>query len=103
MRPPAPSAAGSWREPAPVFSPGAPPTARIAAVLSTLQPAERRVAERIVEASDAVVEWTAQELADRSGVGLATVVRTCQTVGYRGYPQLRVALAAELGGAPESA
>jgi RpiR family transcriptional regulator, carbohydrate utilization regulator len=85
-----------------VFSPSAPPTARIAAVLNTLQPAERRVAELIVEASDAVVEWTAQELADRAGVGRATVVRTCQTVGYRGYPQLRVALAAELGGAPEA-
>ncbi|MFF7293072.1 MurR/RpiR family transcriptional regulator [Microbacterium sp. NPDC008134] len=85
-----------------MFSPSAPPTARIAAVLNTLQPAERRVAELIVEASDAVVEWTAQELADRAGVGRATVVRTCQTVGYRGYPQLRVALAAELGGAPEA-
>lgn len=85
-----------------MFSPSAPPTARIAAVLNTLQPAERRVAELIVETSDAVVEWTAQELADRAGVGRATVVRTCQTVGYRGYPQLRVALAAELGGAPES-
>jgi DNA-binding MurR/RpiR family transcriptional regulator len=67
-------------------------------VLNTLQPAERRVAELIVEAADAVVEWTAQELAERAGVGRATVVRTCQTVGYRGYPQLRVALAAELGG-----
>ena len=81
-----------------MFSPSAPPTARIAAVLNTLQPAERRVAELIVESADAVVEWTAQELAERAGVGRATVVRTCQTVGYRGYPQLRVALAAELGG-----
>lgn len=81
-----------------MFSPSAPPTARIASVLNTLQPAERRVAELIVESADAVVEWTAQELAERAGVGRATVVRTCQTVGYRGYPQLRVALAAELGG-----
>ncbi|MFS0854114.1 MurR/RpiR family transcriptional regulator [Microbacterium sp. 179-I 3D4 NHS] len=83
-----------------MFSPSAPPTARIAAVLNTLQPAERRVAELIVEASDAVVEWTAQELAERAGVGRATVVRACQSFGYRGYPQLRVALASELGAAP---
>ncbi|WP_231880365.1 MurR/RpiR family transcriptional regulator [Microbacterium sp. H83] len=83
-----------------MFSSSAPPTARIAAALNTMQPAERRVAELIVESADAVVEWTAQELADRAGVGRATVVRTCQSVGYRGYPQLRVALAAELGGAP---
>lgn len=86
-----------------MFSSSAPPTARIAAALNTMQPAERRVAELIVGASDAVVEWTAQELADRAGVGRATVVRTCQSVGYRGYPQLRVALAAELGGAPGEA
>jgi RpiR family transcriptional regulator, carbohydrate utilization regulator len=86
-----------------VFSPSAPPTARIVAVLNTLQPAERRVAELIVDAADAVVEWTAQELADRAGVGRATVVRACQSFGYRGYPQLRVALAAELGAAPGDA
>ncbi len=83
-----------------MFSPSAPPTVRIAAVVNALQPAERRVAELIVGEADAVVEWTAQELADRAGVGRATVVRTCQTVGYRGYPQLRVALAAELGSGP---
>lgn len=86
-----------------MFSPSAPPTARIVAVLNTLQPAERRVAELIVEAADAVVEWTAQDLADRAGVGRATVVRACQSFGYRGYPQLRVALAAELGAAPGDA
>lgn len=86
-----------------MFSPSAPPTARIAAVLNTLQPAERRVAELIVESAEAVVEWTAQELADRAGVGRATVVRTCQSFGYRGYPQLRVALASELGSGPGEA
>jgi DNA-binding MurR/RpiR family transcriptional regulator len=35
-------------------------------------------------------------MADRIGVGRSTVVRACQSIGYRGYPQLRVALAAEL-------
>ena len=59
-----------------MFSSSAPPTARIAAALNTMQPAERRVAELIVESADAVVEWTAQELADRAGVGRATVVRS---------------------------
>lgn len=83
-----------------MFSSSAPPTARIAAVRNTLQPAERRVADLIVESADAVVEWTAQELADRASVGRATVVRACQSFGYRGYPQLRVALAAELGAGP---
>lgn len=85
-----------------VFSPNTPPTVRIASLGNTLGPSERRVAELISEQPDAVVEWTAQELADRAGVGRATVVRACQSFGYRGYPQLRVALAAELGQAGES-
>ncbi len=36
---------------------------------------------------------TAQEVADFVGVGRASVVRTSQSLGYDGYPQLRVALA----------
>ncbi len=35
----------------------------------------------------------AQQLADQVGVGRASVIRTAQTLGYEGYPQLRVALA----------
>lgn len=74
-----------------------PTTARIAAVRNSLQPSERRVADVIVDEPEAVIELTAQQIADRIGVGRSTVVRACQTFGYRGYPQLRVALAAELG------
>lgn len=75
----------------------APTTVRIAAVRNGLQPAEARVADLIVGSPEVVIELTAQELADRIGVGRSTVVRACQTFGYKGYPQLRVALAAELG------
>ncbi|WP_159808987.1 MurR/RpiR family transcriptional regulator [Cellulomonas citrea] len=74
----------------------APPTARIATALNTMQPAERRVLELVAASPDVVVESTAQQVADRVGVGRASVVRACQSIGYRGYPQLRVALAAEL-------
>lgn len=79
----------------------APTTVRIAAMRNTLQPTERRVADLIVAEPDAVVELTAQQLADRAGVARSSVVRACQSLGYRGYPQLRVALAAELGAQPE--
>nr|WP_269329086.1 MurR/RpiR family transcriptional regulator [Kineosporia babensis] len=64
---------------------------------NTLQPTERRVADFIVAEPETVVELTAQQLADRTGVARSSVVRACQSLGYRGYPQLRVALAAELG------
>ncbi|MFB2555565.1 MurR/RpiR family transcriptional regulator [Herbiconiux liangxiaofengii] len=72
------------------------PTTRIATVVNSLQPSERRVVELILGDPEGVVEITAQELADRAGVARSTVIRSCQTLGYRGYPQLRVALTREL-------
>ncbi|WP_243229320.1 MurR/RpiR family transcriptional regulator [Microbacterium sp. CIAB417] len=73
----------------------APPTTRIAMLAPSMQPSERRVAEAIATDVDLAVERTAQEIADAVGVGRATVIRTAQTLGYDGYPQLRVALARE--------
>lgn len=80
--------------------PHAPVTARIAALEPSLQRSERRVVATVAEDLAAAVECTAQELADRAGVGRASVIRTAQTLGYDGYPQMRVALARELALAP---
>lgn len=74
----------------------APPTARIVMLAPALQPSERRVAEAIASDVDSSIECTAQELADLVGVGRATVIRTSQSLGYSGYPQLRVALVREM-------
>ena len=71
-------------------------TTRIATVVNSLQPSERRVVDHIIGDLDGVVEMTAQDLADRTGVARSTVIRTCQTLGYRVFPQLRVALTREL-------
>lgn len=72
------------------------PTVRIATALPTVLASERRVLEEVLHQPERVVESTAQQVADRVGVGRSTVVRACQAIGYPGYPQLRVALAAEL-------
>ncbi len=74
----------------------APPSVRIATLAPALQPTERRVAEAIAADRSGTVERTAQELADAVGVGRTTVVRAAQSLGYEGYPQLRVALVQEL-------
>ncbi|WP_111467061.1 MurR/RpiR family transcriptional regulator [Microbacterium suaedae] len=74
----------------------APPTARIHALAPSMHAGERRVAEAIVHDLSATVESTAQEFAEAVGVGRATVIRTAQTLGFDGYPQLRVAAAREL-------
>jgi DNA-binding MurR/RpiR family transcriptional regulator len=72
------------------------PTARIAMLAPSLQPSELRVAEAIAGDIEAAIERTAQDVADLVGVGRATVIRTAQTLGYGGYPQLRVALVREM-------
>ncbi|MEJ1089442.1 MurR/RpiR family transcriptional regulator [Microbacterium sp. Mu-80] len=77
-------------------APDASPSARIAALLPSLQRGERRVADAIVADRAGIVERTAQELADAVGIGRTTVIRAAQSLGYEGYPQLRVALAQEL-------
>ncbi|GGF37256.1 transcriptional regulator [Microbacterium sorbitolivorans] len=74
----------------------APLTARIRALAPSLHAGERRVAEFVVGDLALAIESTAQDLADAVGVGRATVVRTAQTLGYDGFPQLRVAAAQEL-------
>lgn len=77
-------------------APDAPPSARIRSLLPSLQRTEQRVAEAIVADRGRTVDRTAQELAEAVGVGRTTVIRVSQSLGYDGYPQLRVALAQEL-------
>lgn len=77
-------------------SPEARPSVRIAALATGLQKTERKVAEAIAQDRGRAVELTAQELAEWVGVGRTTVIRAAQSLGYEGYPQLRVALVQEL-------
>ena len=76
----------------------APATAvRIRALLPSLQPSMRQVAERVLADTSATASLTVTELAVASGVSEATVIRFCKAIGLAGYPQLRLALAAEHG------
>lgn len=77
-------------------SPDTPISARIAALAGALPPTEQRVADTLVADASAAVDCTAQELADLAGVSRASVIRTAQTLGYDGYPQMRVAVAREV-------
>lgn len=72
------------------------PSARIATLGPGLQKTERKVVEAIAADRERVVEFTAQDLATWAGVGRTTVIRAAQSLGYEGYPQLRVALVQEL-------
>ncbi|NDL58357.1 MurR/RpiR family transcriptional regulator [Phytoactinopolyspora mesophila] len=69
----------------------------VRALAPTLAPAERRVAEAILSDPSFVVEKTITEVAQACQTSETTVVRFCRTAGFRGYPELRLAVATELG------
>ncbi|WP_166355799.1 MurR/RpiR family transcriptional regulator [Phytoactinopolyspora limicola] len=69
----------------------------VRALAPTLPPAERRVAEAILADPSFVVEKTITEVAQACQTSETTVVRFCRTAGFRGYPELRLAVATELG------
>src|SRR5215510_3465845 len=70
---------------------------RIRALLPSLQPSMRQVGEQVLADTTATATLTVTELAVASGVSEATVIRFCKAIGFAGYPQLRLALAAEAG------
>lgn len=71
--------------------------ALISSHLNELTPAAHRVASVIVNDLSEAVNLTISELALKAGTSEPTVLRFCRALGFRGYPQLRLALAAEVG------
>lgn len=71
--------------------------ATIRSLLPSLLPTEQAVAAVLLARSADIVELSSQQVADLAGASRATVVRTCQSLGYTGYQQLRVLLARDAG------
>ncbi|RNI19032.1 MurR/RpiR family transcriptional regulator [Flexivirga caeni] len=66
---------------------------RMRSVSPQLQPAEHRVAEVVLEDPAAAAQLSITELAARAATSVATVARFSHSIGFGGYPQLRLALA----------
>lgn len=76
--------------------------ATIRSLLPSLLPTEQAVATVLLARSAEIVELSSQQVAELAGASRATVVRTCQSLGFSGYQQLRVLLARDAGyGEPE--
>lgn len=76
---------------------GASVLATIRAHRDRLRAGGQRVCDVALERPGWTIEATTQEVADAAHVSAATVVRTAQQLGYRGFPHLRVLLARDLG------
>ncbi|KRV48948.1 RpiR family transcriptional regulator [Wenjunlia vitaminophila] len=72
-------------------------TVRIRGLLPSLTPVERRVAEEVLADPGLAEQSTISELARRCQTSLTSVTRFCRALGLAGYPQLRLALAADAG------
>src|SRR5260370_40804348 len=98
MPPPAPRAAeGDF----PVHTPQTL-LAHVRALTPTLAPAEQRVAAAVVHDPAGVAAKTISELAEACRTSGTTVIRFCRAMGFAGYPELRLALAAAAQAGPGS-
>ncbi len=71
-------------------------TSRIREMKSLLRNAEEQVANYILLHHGEIINLTITELSERAGVSEATVVRMCQKLGYKGFQEIKIALALEL-------
>ncbi|HEX5116590.1 MAG TPA: MurR/RpiR family transcriptional regulator [Pseudonocardiaceae bacterium] len=71
------------------------PLVRIRSLLPGLAKAEQRVAHVVLEDPGGVARRSITEVADAAGTSETTVTRFCKAVGVSGYPELRIALAAD--------
>ncbi|WP_104091597.1 MurR/RpiR family transcriptional regulator [Arthrobacter sp. GMC3] len=78
--------------------------ARMHTLIGDLGPAEGRVMSVLAADPQASAQLTIEALASAASTSTATVVRTAKRLGFAGYPQLRLALAAQntTGGSGES-
>jgi DNA-binding MurR/RpiR family transcriptional regulator len=68
--------------------------AHVRALTPNLAPAEQRVAAAVVHDPAGVAAMTISELAAACRTSGTTVIRFCRAMGFPGYPELRLALAA---------
>jgi RpiR family carbohydrate utilization transcriptional regulator len=70
--------------------------ARIQQQLAGLSAAERKVAELVLARPNDAVRSAVGEIAQLADVSQPTVIRFCRTLGYQGWPDFKVKLAASL-------
>lgn len=68
---------------------------RLHGALHGLTPNQRRIADCVLAEPKDAAFWGVEELAERSGTSVATVVRFAQALGFTGFLELRQALVAQ--------
>jgi RpiR family transcriptional regulator, carbohydrate utilization regulator len=71
----------------------------IRSLIPSLGPSEQRVAQAVVDSAQEVAMLSVADLAARTDTSSATVIRTCQNMGFKGFHHLRLLLLRDLGSA----
>ncbi|MEW5867017.1 MAG: MurR/RpiR family transcriptional regulator [Bacillota bacterium] len=58
-----------------------------------LRDSERRVADFVLEHPEELIRMSIREVAEQVQTSDATVIRFCQSIGFKGYPELKISLA----------
>ena len=53
---------------------------------------ERRIADFILENAHLLRDYSTQQLANALGISQSSVVKFCQKLGFKGYPDLKLAI-----------
>jgi RpiR family transcriptional regulator, carbohydrate utilization regulator len=75
---------------------------RARASLGSLAPSEARVAKVLLDRGAGVLRLSVSEVASVAGTGIGTVVRACQSLGFKGFQDAKIALAEDLAPLAES-
>ncbi len=76
-------------------APAQPMLARLRAIAPSLSEAEQRVANAFARNAVDLIHLPLKTLTEQIGVSDATIIRCCQSLGYRGLRDFKLALAAE--------
>ena len=69
---------------------------RIKSAAEMFRPAEKAVAEFVLNNAEQVMQMSVSEAARDIGVGESTVIRFCRSLGYKGYQEFKLRLAQDL-------
>lgn len=69
---------------------------KVSALYTSLNEAERKVADFVLKNPEAARGCSVIHLSDLSGVSETTVVRFCRSIGFKGYTDFKMALVADL-------
>ncbi|MDX3772557.1 MurR/RpiR family transcriptional regulator [Chromatiaceae bacterium AAb-1] len=65
---------------------------KIRSMLEQMSVIERKLAEFILDNAHLLRDYSSQQLADAVGISQSSVVKFCQKLGYKGYPDLKLAV-----------